>query len=80
MESHRNFTLAKSEWDVISLERIQMACDITHRAEIAAVILEEGLANICLLTDSTTLVRQRIDIVIPKKRRGNTSQHEKVKL
>ena len=29
-----------------------------------------GVANVCLLTQHTTIVRQRIDVPIPRKRKG----------
>ncbi|KAJ1553092.1 hypothetical protein HK096_009257, partial [Nowakowskiella sp. JEL0078] len=65
------------EWDIIALERIDEACNAAKRAEIAAVVLEEGLANICLVTESMTIVRQRIEHSIPRKRKGTTSTHDK---
>lgn len=40
--------------------------------------MQEGLAHICLITSSMTLVRAKIDQVIPRKRKGNVKQHEKV--
>ncbi|CAJ0895139.1 7454_t:CDS:10 [Entrophospora sp. SA101] len=77
LELNRNFTLAKPEWDVISLERIQEACDITKQADIAAIVLQEGLANICLVTQNMTIVRQRIEQSIPRKRNGHIKNYEK---
>lgn len=62
---------------MISLERVSTSCDVTKRADIAAVVLQEGLANICLVTENMTIVRQRIDVNIPRKRRGRDSGHEK---
>lgn len=40
-------------------------------------MLQEGLANICLITDSMTLVRQRLEPQIPRKRKGDVTQYEK---
>ncbi|KAI9094654.1 hypothetical protein DFS34DRAFT_628608 [Phlyctochytrium arcticum] len=77
LELNRNFTLLKPEWDVISLERIDDACNVAARAEIAAVVLQEGLANICLMTQNMTIVRQRIETNIPRKRRGSSTNHAK---
>ncbi|RKO87059.1 hypothetical protein BDK51DRAFT_6690, partial [Blyttiomyces helicus] len=77
LELNRPFTLTKTEWDIISLERIDRACDVSNRAEVAAVVLEEGLANICLVTDEMTIVRQRIETNIPRKRRGTATNHDK---
>jgi len=72
----RNFTLQKQEWDSIHLERIDMACDLKHSAEIGAVIMQPGLAQICLVTTHMTQVRQKIEVAIPRKRVGSTSGQE----
>jgi protein pelota len=54
-----------------------MATDPTKSADLAACVMQEGLAHVCLVTNSLTLVRAKIDINMPRKRRGNTQQHEK---
>lgn len=78
IEPNRKFSLTKACWDVVALERIDMACDPSQNADVAAVIMHEGLANVCLVTGAMTLVRAKIDVTIPRKRKGSTSQHEKV--
>ncbi|XP_012251512.2 protein pelota [Athalia rosae] len=77
LEQNRKFTLFKSEWDSIALERVDTACDPTQSADLAAAIMQDGIAHICLLTSNMTLVRAKIDQNIPRKRKGNVSQHEK---
>jgi protein pelota len=44
LELNSKFTLAKKEWDIISLDRVQTACDITKVADVAAITCEEGTA------------------------------------
>lgn len=77
VEANRKFTLFKNEWDSVHLERIDLACDPSRSADVAAVIMQEGLAHVCLVSSSMTIVRGKIDMPIPRKRRGNTSQHDK---
>ncbi|KAJ3127844.1 hypothetical protein HK098_005738 [Nowakowskiella sp. JEL0407] len=77
LEKNKSFTISKPEWDIISLERIDEACNPINSAEIAAVVLEEGLASICLITSNMTIVRQKIELSIPRKRKGFTSNHDK---
>ncbi|XP_077350178.1 protein pelota homolog isoform X1 [Lithobates pipiens] len=77
LEPNRKFTLAKKQWDSIVLERIEQACDPALSADVAAVVMQEGLAHICLVTPSMTLLRAKIETNIPRKRRGNCTQHEK---
>lgn len=80
LELNRAFTLTKPEWDSIALERVDMACDVSQKADVAAIIMQEGIAHICLITSNMTLVRSKIDIAIPRKRKNNPSQHEKVRI
>ncbi|KAI9328170.1 eRF1 domain 1-domain-containing protein [Obelidium mucronatum] len=76
LEMHKPFTITKESWDLIALDRIQLACDVAARADIAAILLEEGLATLCLVTASMTLVRGRVELNVPRKRKGSTG-HEK---
>ncbi|XP_074643940.1 protein pelota homolog [Tubulanus polymorphus] len=77
LELNRSFTLAKRYWDSVALDRIELATDPTQSADLAAVIMQEGIAHVCLVTGSMTLVRAKIEVSIPRKRRGSCSQHDK---
>lgn len=77
LELNRKFDLYKSEWDTISLERVELACDPSQNADVAAIIMQEGLAQICLITSNMTLMRSKIEMSIPKKRKGFVQQYEK---
>ncbi|OMJ07702.1 Protein pelota-like protein [Smittium culicis] len=77
LERNQPFAIIKEYWDSISLERISNCCDVTKQADVAAIVMQEGLANICLLTQYMTIVRQRIDVPIPKKRKGSTTSFDK---
>ncbi|BFZ55458.1 Translation factor pelota [Savitreella phatthalungensis] len=77
LELNRNFTINKPEWDAYALERVNLACDPARTAEVGAVVLQEGLAHICLLTEHMTVTRLRIEQSIPRKVRGSSSQHDK---
>ncbi|CAN8017044.1 unnamed protein product [Ixodes persulcatus] len=79
LEMNRKFTLAKRVWDSVHLERLDLACDPTQHADVAAVVMQEGLAHVCLVTSAMTLVRAKIDISIPRKRKGSCSQHDKAR-
>lgn len=56
------------------------ACDPTTHADLAAIVMQEGLAHVCLVTSSMTIVRAKIETYIPKKRKGFCSQHDKVSI
>jgi len=78
LEMNRKFTLHKFEWDAVARERLEVATNPARTADVAAVIMAEGLAQVCLITSSMTIVRQRIESSIPRKRKGTSSLHEKV--
>lgn len=77
LELNRKFILQKVLWDSIALDRVELACDPAANADVAAVVMQEGLAHVCLITPSMTLVRSKIDMTIPRKRKGFVQQHEK---
>lgn len=77
IEANRKFTLTKLEWDTVTLERVELATDPSKSADVAAVVMQEGLANVVLISGSLTLVRAKIDISVPRKRRAAVQQHEK---
>jgi stalled ribosome rescue protein Dom34 len=42
LETQRNVTILKDDWDSVALDRIKDACDVTKKAEVGAVVLQEG--------------------------------------
>lgn len=79
LELNRNFTLEKAEgWDSVARDVVREACDPVKSSEAWAVVLEEGLANLCVLTGSRTVLRQRIEGKVPRKRGGLAQgEHDK---
>ncbi|CDR88660.1 probable Pelota protein [Sporisorium scitamineum] len=70
LEVNRALTITKESWDAVHLERLGESTDVSQRAEVGAVVLGDGTAAVCLLTGHMTVVRQRIDVPIPRKRKG----------
>jgi protein pelota len=68
LEPNRKFTLKKVCWDVVAMEMLDEACDPKNKADIGAVVMAEGLANVVLMTSSMSLVRAKIEAGIPRKR------------
>ncbi|KAL2015665.1 hypothetical protein VTK56DRAFT_5043 [Thermocarpiscus australiensis] len=63
------FTIWKSEgWDSVALQTLREALSEDKPEAVVAVVMQEGLANICLITDHRTIVKQRVESSIPKKR------------
>ena len=61
VEAQRKFTLTKHDgWDSVALDRVDEACDAARTADLAAIIMQEGLANICFVTSSMTVQKQKV--------------------
>jgi protein pelota len=76
LEAPRKFTVHKELWDSVALQMVAEACAEKSSADLAAVVLEMGLANVCLVTKNMTVTKAKIELSVPRKRAGST-QHEK---
>nr|XP_014353763.1 PREDICTED: protein pelota homolog [Latimeria chalumnae] len=65
------------ENEYVKVRFSEQACDPAQKADVAAVVMQEGLAHICLVTPSMTILRAKIEMNIPRKRKGSCSQHDK---
>lgn len=64
---HRAFSIQKECWDSVYIERVETAINPAVDADLAAVVMHEGLAHVLLVSRSLTLTRARIETSIPKK-------------
>lgn len=80
LELNRHFTLQKKEgWDSVARELVREACDAEKRADVWAVVMQEGLAHLAVLTGHRTVLRQKVEMTVPKKRgTGKQGDHDKV--
>lgn len=69
LELNEKFELEKDHWDSVTLKRINEATDIAAKAEVGAVVMQEGLAHVCIVLPSLTVVKSKIQLAIPQKRR-----------
>ncbi|WFC97684.1 Translation factor pelota [Malassezia yamatoensis] len=70
IEIQRKLTITKEVWDRQHLEVLEESGNVNNSAEIGAVILGAGKAIVCILTNNMTLVQQRIQVSLPRKRAG----------
>ncbi|KAH9734515.1 hypothetical protein WN944_003429 [Citrus x changshan-huyou] len=54
-------------WDSLALDTLHQAADPTASADLAVVLMQEGLAHILLVGRSMTITRSRIETSIPRK-------------
>lgn len=67
LELQRPFVLRKKIWDSLALDVLRQASDPGASADLAVVLMQEGLANILLVGKSMTSTRSRIETSIPRK-------------
>ena len=77
LEVGKVFSIRKDEWDRVALDRIEEACNPTVNADVAAVVMQEGLAHVCLVLSTMTVVKAKIEMSVPRKRKGLCAQHDK---
>lgn len=65
------YTVNKERWDVIDLQRLADAADVEGKADLAAVVMQEGLCHVCVVTSAMTVNKARIERRMPKKKQGN---------
>ena len=68
LEAGRQLALTKDVWEPQDAERVASACDPAAGADVAAVLVSEGLANVCLVGACATLVRARVEASLPRKK------------
>ena len=75
LELNRPFTIWKQNgWDSVARETLEQALKQDKEGAVAAVVMHEGLANICLITEYRTILKQRVESTIPKKRAAGSDQ------
>ncbi|KAL0010749.1 hypothetical protein SO802_005857 [Lithocarpus litseifolius] len=67
LELHRPFVLRKDVWDSLALDVLHQASDPSASADLAVVLMQEGLAHVLLVGKSVTITRSRIETSIPRK-------------
>jgi len=78
LELQRDFTLEKSDgWDSVSLDVVRESVKVDKEGVVPAVVMQEGMANICLITEHQTVLKQRVEVSIPRKREGRAGDHDK---
>lgn len=78
VQLNKKLKINKAEWDDISYGIVLAASSVEKKAEVGAVVLQEGVAHLCLVTDTMTVLRNKIEKAIPRKSRdAGGSAHDK---
>ncbi|KAG7666995.1 hypothetical protein Ndes2526B_g04517 [Nannochloris sp. 'desiccata'] len=77
LELQRAFTLTKDRWDALDVERIKQCTDPAASADLAVLLITEGLANLCLVGRTCTITRAKIEVNMPRKRGAAAAGYDK---
>ncbi|CAI4058410.1 hypothetical protein SUVZ_03G0620 [Saccharomyces uvarum] len=62
------FTIFKHHFNKYAKRLLKEALELETKSDTAAVVLQEGISHVCLLTASSTILKQKIEISMPKKK------------
>lgn len=68
IELARPFLLSKEAWDSISLDLLEELANPLKKAEVAALVMDDGLAQLCLVQATMTKTCARIEKAVSKKK------------
>lgn len=64
------FTLIKEDYNNFCRSSLHEACNMESRTDVGAVVLQEGIAHVCLLTPFSTSIKNKVEYSMPKKKRS----------
>ncbi|KAH9598658.1 eRF1 domain 2 [Trypanosoma melophagium] len=73
----QDVTIIKREWDEIISTRLKEACDNESKADTAAILMDNGKANVLLVTPSFMYTKAKIDVTIAKKHKNDGTARDK---
>lgn len=73
----RAFTLGKSAWDAADVDRVRTATDVAATADLAVLLVQDGLANLVLVGAATSRVVAKIEQSLPRKHGAALAGYDK---
>eukprot|EP00192_Tetraselmis_astigmatica_P010755 CAMPEP_0117663006 /NCGR_PEP_ID=MMETSP0804-20121206/8353_1 /TAXON_ID=1074897 /ORGANISM="Tetraselmis astigmatica, Strain CCMP880" /LENGTH=381 /DNA_ID=CAMNT_0005469937 /DNA_START=585 /DNA_END=1730 /DNA_ORIENTATION=- len=77
LDLQRAFQLHKREWDVVDIDRLKSACDPVQSADLAVILMTDGLANLVLVGGNCTTVRAKVEQSLPRKHGAAAAGYDK---
>ncbi|CAK9436306.1 uncharacterized protein LODBEIA_P08640 [Lodderomyces beijingensis] len=67
VELNKEISIVKENWDEYDMTLLNDLCSIEKKADIGAVVLQEGVAHVCYVTEQMTVLQTKIEKSIPRK-------------
>jgi protein pelota len=72
----QDFKLYKQEWSNLDSQRLREACAEETRADVAAVLMQNGSAQVVFINGSVMSTRAKVETAIGKKRKGSSAARD----
>jgi protein pelota len=76
LEEHRPCEIFKEEWDSVFIETLDTLSEPARGADLAVLVMQEGLANLCLVKAALTKYCPKVEKELPKKRQQGNQAYE----
>ncbi|KEG11229.1 eukaryotic peptide chain release factor subunit 1 [Trypanosoma grayi] len=73
----QDLTIVKRDWDDIIAARLREACDNESRSDTAAILMDNGVANVLLVTPSFMYSKAKVEVSIAKKHKNDGTARDK---
>lgn len=70
VELNNKITIIKEMWTPFEINLLKELSEITHDVENAAIVMDEGVAHLCYIKPSVTLLRHKVEKNVAKKTCG----------
>lgn len=71
LELQNPLVIIKNCWERYHLDLIKECVDVTQSADVAAFVMDEGVAHLCYVKNNMTFIKSKIEKNIPKKKSGS---------
>lgn len=71
IELNTPIVIMKNCWEKYHLDLIKECTDVAQTADVAAFVMDEGVAHLCYIKNNSTYIKAKIEKNIPKKKSGS---------
>jgi protein pelota len=74
---HRAFSVFKARWDALDTARLRAATELAATADLAVLLIQEGLATLCLVGGATSSAAAKVEVSLPRKKGAAAQGYDK---
>jgi protein pelota len=71
VELNQPLKISKKCWERHHLDLLRECTDVTVSADVAAMVMDEGVAHLCYVKNNITTIKAKVEKNIPKKKSGS---------